>query len=388
MRPTMIPRAALLLAMLASTGDAQARWQLVEDLRIGGDEQEATMFTSVRSIVAGPEGHIFVLDARPQEIRLFDRTGKFITLAARKGQGPGEIAGANGLLVLRDTVWANDPNNGRWSAWSAVNGKHARQLTISIRSYGFLWEAGADAEGRIIDPVSIRTNRVDARGRPVSERRLRRVRTDGTADTIPFPECQQRNPPAMISFSGENPNPGPGQSLNMFTLIPFQPRPLFAFDGQGGLWCAPNDEYVLVRMRLGGSDTLQTVRRQYTRLSVPRAERDSAIAQTRKSLAEFKVVTADYSLIPTSHPVFTRLDVDDRGQLWARRTTQAGSPSGFDVFDSSGRMVATVASTVRFAPNLPVHIRADHVYGVVLGEDDTPQVVRARIVRSGSGSGR
>ena len=381
MRATMSPALGLLTFVCASTAGAQARWQLVEDLRIGSDGEETATFTDVRSIVAGPTGNIFVLDARPQEIRVFDRSGKFLALAARRGQGPGEIAGANGMILLRDTIWANDPRNSRWAAWSALDGRYARQLTIPIRSYGFLWEAGTDGEGRIVDPVSIPTDRTDAKGRPVSDRRLRRVRTTGGADTVPLPACTQRTGPAQLTFVGENPNPGPGGLFNTVIQIPFLPRPLTAIDGRGGIWCAPNDEYVLVHLALGKADTLHTIRMPYTRLPVPRAARDSAIDQAKKSLARFKVVDADYSLVPASHPVFSRLDVDDRGQLWARRTTPAGSPSSFDVYDASGGRVATVSSTVRFAPHLPVHVRGEHVYGVVLDEDDVPNVVRARIVR-------
>ena len=386
---TTLPLVALLAVTIASTGAAQAKWQLVEDLRIGGDEQEATMFTDVRSIVAGPTGYIFVLDARPQELRVFDQRGKFVSLAPRRGQGPGEIAGANGMVVLRDTIWVNDASNSRWAAWSAVDGKYVRQLVTPIRGYGFIWEAAVDPEGRIVDPVSVRTSRVDAKGNPVSDRRLRRVRlTDGVADTIPFPQCAQRNPPAKFSFTGENPGAGPGQPINAFIGIPFLPRPLVALDGRGGLWCAPNDEYVLMRLALGKSDTLQMIRVPYRRLPVAPAERDSAIAFTKTTLARFKVVDADYSLVSTSHPVFTRLDVDDKGQLWARRTTPTGSPSAFDVYDASGKPIAAVAATVRFVAHLPVHVRGDHVYGVVVNEDDVPQVVRARIVRGESASGR
>src|SRR5688500_16387992 len=103
MRTTMVLLMTLLAMTVASAASAQSKWQLVGDRRIGGDAEDATMFTEVRSIVAGPTGHIFVLDVRPQEIRVFERTGKFVSLAARKGQGPGEIAGANGMVVLRDT---------------------------------------------------------------------------------------------------------------------------------------------------------------------------------------------------------------------------------------------------------------------------------------------
>src|SRR5688572_26828681 len=107
-------------ASAAGMAGAQARWRLAEDSRIGGDASEMTIFTDIRSILVVPSGHIWVLDARPQHLRVFDSSGKFDTLAARRGQGPGEIINANGMLLLRDTIWVNDPGNGRWAAFSPV----------------------------------------------------------------------------------------------------------------------------------------------------------------------------------------------------------------------------------------------------------------------------
>ena len=374
---------AVALLALAAPGGAQPQWQLVEDLRIGGEASEATIFTDIRSVVAGPQGQIFVLDARPQELRMFDRSGKFVATLARRGQGPGEIARANGLLLVRDTIWANDPSNGRWSAWSAVDGRYTGQITIPILSFGFLWEAGLDAEGRIVDPISVIGSRSGPDGTPLREPRWRRVRTDGrVVDTIPAPACAQRNPPAKIAFSGMNTKRAPGALLNTFIQIPFLPRPLAVMDGRGGIWCSPNDEYTLIHIGLERGDTLHAVRRPYARLPLARAARDSAIDEARKSLARFEVVDADYSLVPSAHPVFDRLAADDKGQLWARRVVKPGAPLQFDVFDGRGRQVAVATTVIPFVPLHPVHVRGDHVYGMIVDEEDVPHVVRARIVRS------
>lgn len=368
------------LLALAATARAQSQWQLVEDLRIGGDASEATIFTDIRGVVEGAQGQIFVLDSRPQEIRLFDRTGKFVARIARKGQGPGEIVGGNGMLLLRDTIWVSDPNNGRWSAWSAHDGKYVGQVKVPINSYGFIWDAGLDASGRILDPVSVPGTRTGPDGRPVYERRLRRVSTDGRIiDTIPMADCVQRNPPVKSTFRGSGMGPrGPGGTT---MSIPFLPRPLVVMDGKGGVWCTPNDEYLLVHRSVEKADTLHAIRQRYTRIPVPRAERDAEVERVRKALTQYSVVDADYSLIPSLHPVFVRLDADDRGRLWARRTASPGAPHQFDVYDTNGRAVATVTTTIPFARYVPLHFRGDHVYGVAEDADGVPHVVRARIIR-------
>jgi hypothetical protein len=381
MRPRSIAASGALMLMMAAPLDAQEPWQLVEDLRIGGEGSEMTMFTDVRGVVVGPQGHIFVLDFRPQQIRVFDRSGKFVTLAARKGQGPGEIGNANGLVLVRDTVWVNDPGNGRWSAYSAVDGRYLRQFIIPIRSYGFVWEARADAEGRIVDPIRVPTGRADpATGRDISEPRLRRVRTNGTvADTIPSPQCTQRNPPARTAFTGTRPPPNAGRSVYG---IPYLATPITVLDGRAGYWCAPNEDYLLVHRPLVGSDTLHVARKPYTRVPLPKDVRDKLIGDARTFLSRFPVVDADYSLIPTVYPVFQYLDVDDKGQLWARRKT-SGAASAVDIYDATGKQIAAATLTVPFETYLPLHTRGDFVYGVVRDEDEIPHIVRARIVRGG-----
>jgi hypothetical protein len=372
----------LSLALVERVESQAAKWQLVEDLRIGSDASPMTMFTDIRSALEGADGRIFVLDARPQEIRVFDRAGKFVTLAARRGQGPGEISNANGMLVVKDAIWVNDPSNGRWSAYSAADGKYVRQLGISVTSYGALWEAATDAEGRVVDPIIVATGRINpATNRPIREQRLRRVRLDGSeTDTVAAPSCDQRVRPAKTQFSGTMPN----SPIGVFMGIPFQATPITVLDGRGGHWCSPNDEYLLVHRTLAKSDTLHTVRMPYTRLPVTEEQRTSAIARAAKSLSEYPVIDADYSLIPRVQPVFTRLDVDDKGQLWARRLVAEGSPLVFDVYDSGGRAVASITTSISFSPWSALHVKGDNVYGVVQDADDVEYVIRARILRNTS----
>lgn len=383
MRRLLMGAGALLqIATLARPSTAQARWQLVEDLRIGGDQSDMTIFSDIRGVVAGPKGHIFVLDAKPQEIRMFDASGKFVSLAARRGSGPGELAHGNGVLLLNDELWVNDQRNGRWSAYSATDGKFTRQVMLPITFYGYLWDAGFDPEGRILDPIYIRDNPADKSPQAPQQRRIRRVRPDGTVvDTIGAPECTLRNLPTKTNFTGSTPSRN-GRGGGMMTMsIPYFPRPQTAFDGRGAYWCAPNDEYVLLHRSLTKPDTLHAVRQTYARIPVTRAERDSTVESAKKSLGRYEQIDVDYSLIPDTKPVFQRLDVDDRSQLWARKTTPGGTPPTFDVYDGNGRLVATVTTTLRFA-YLPMYFRGEYAYGVVQDADDVPYVVRARIVRT------
>ena len=120
-----------------------AKWKLVEDLRIGGAEEGPASFSDVHSMIATSDGSIFVLETKDQEVRVFDRDGKFLRRAARRGKGPGEIEYGTGLAISRDTVWVSDPRNGRFSSYNAA-GDHIAQVTIVTNGHGDVWRGVAD----------------------------------------------------------------------------------------------------------------------------------------------------------------------------------------------------------------------------------------------------
>ena len=55
------------------------------------------------------DGRIVVVNQGSQQIRFYDRNGKFLSQAGRSGRGPGEFSTAFGLWVLPgDTIWVGD----------------------------------------------------------------------------------------------------------------------------------------------------------------------------------------------------------------------------------------------------------------------------------------
>ena len=99
MRVRLLGLAVVAIVISGPPLGAQARWSLVENLRIGSEEDGPYLFTQIRGVAVGERGSIFVLEYRAQEIRLFDNQGKFVKRVARSGSGPGEIKNANGLLA-------------------------------------------------------------------------------------------------------------------------------------------------------------------------------------------------------------------------------------------------------------------------------------------------
>jgi len=258
-----------------------------------------------------------------------------------------------------------------------------------ILGYGYVWSAGLDERGRIIDQVTVTVaDRTGPDGGPARETRLRRVDVSPAsaqagdspagpaADTVALPTCSPRVVPKTSSFVGYD---ATGRAMG-FMGVPFLAGPKFAMGLDGTLWCTGSDEYVIVHRTIGSGDTLHVIRGTYAAVPVTQRERDDAIASANTFLSRYARRDLDASVIPATKPIIERIDVDRAGNVWVRRT--AATTNGlntWEVYDARGRRVAT--ATAAFSPRtgVPLFITEREMYVVVTDGDGVPSVVRAKI---------
>jgi len=369
----MMPRRAdALLAMLAlfpvaaTDARAQAEWRLVEELRIGGEEEGPASFSSISGLAVAPDGRLFILERSTQDIRIFDASGRHVKTVGRTGSGPGEYRFANGILRAPDgTVWVHDPGNARLAVLGA-DGALLRHHSMINNGYGAIWGGAFDEAGRLWDPVFLLVE-----GRPA--RALRRFSPDLVrADTLEIPGCAEgRRSPEPYEFAGSD-------NRRIMVGVPFSPGAIGALDPEGAMWCGWNQEYVLVRRRLGSGDTIAVVRGTAGPQPVTASERDSALAAIR---ARAPGARPDPSRIPDRKPVLVQTTVDPLHRLWVR--VADGRPGvRYDVFGPGGAPLATARAEFSPVPWFPPVVDGDRFYTIVYDEDEVPFVVRARIVRA------
>ena len=370
-------RLSLLTVLLApavgATQPAVNKWRLVEDLRIGGADEGPKSFTEIRGIVATKAGTIFILDFKELELRVFDSKGTFLRVATRKGRGPGEILFPNGLAIGDDdVVVVSDPGNGRFSFYSP-DGRFIRQVAIPITGYGDYWYGVIDHQGRVVDlPVRVAAGGVNPKtGWPETTDHIRRIRSDGKADTVQFPRCAPDAPLLVYRLPS-------GRTTS--TPVPYSPDEKTVVTRLGTVWCTPSGDYRLFAGPIGGP-VKEVVHKTVTPIPVSGADRRNAI----NGLARFtgsmggKLISGDPSAIPRARAVITQLFADDQGRAWVRRTGMPDVTTAFDVFDATGREVAEIRSPAGVGKL--AFVSGDMLITVLANADNIPVVVRYRIER-------
>ena len=88
-----------------------ARWVVAPKplLEIGGADAEGPAeFTKIALVTRQRDGSIIVGNGATNELRVFDRQGRFIRNVARSGKGPGEISSIDKAFTIDDTIVVSD----------------------------------------------------------------------------------------------------------------------------------------------------------------------------------------------------------------------------------------------------------------------------------------
>lgn len=346
--------------------DSAAAWRIVEELRIGRAEGTGPdVFAAIHDLAVDHYGRMYVLDRQLQEIRVFDASGQYMGMLARKGSGPGELKFATGMeWDATGRLWVVDPGNARYSVFDttrALVATHRRP----IGGYEFAWSGGFDVVGRLHEWDAVR---IGTQSRRVF------IRLDDTvepADTFSLPDYEER----YLELRR-------GGLVRVIRSLPFGVSLVWRFDPRGYVWFGITDRYRIYQQSLHG-DTLRIMEREYTRLPVTAAEKAEAMEELRSFIEQGgKVTPAD---IPDEKAAFRAIFIDDRGYLWVQPIVD-GEETGkiFDVFDRDGRYLGQARSdaAVRPFPASPV-FRGEYIYAVMVDELQIPYLIRGRIVGQG-----
>lgn len=346
---------------------------LQPDLRIGALEGEAhETFGNVRGVEVTADGELWILDYQAAEIRAFAPDGSFRGVIASRGEGPGELMEANGMIRGPDgTIWVKDHR--RWALVGfSPGGEELVRLPTVTRSYGYIWDGAVDDDGVFWKP----TGHSDAYQRPTetgvveysgrSYYKSFDPRTE-TYDSLYLGDYASR------SFAVISANAG------SFFGLPYAPANLTAFDPSGYIWSARSDDYALARIDAANGDTALVVEAELEGPQVTAEDREAWLVRLDRFGEEqaARIRSQLEPFFPERKPVLAALSVDDEGRLWVRRTGSGDEPPIYDVYDREGERLATLGLPFTPAPGLEPVVRAGRLYAATLDELDVAYVVGA-----------
>lgn len=349
------------------------------DLRFGsaeGDDPNLT-FGEIRGVEAASDGTIYVLDYLAAEVRAFSSGGEYVRTVARRGEGPGEILEANGILLSGDTLlWIHDH-----SQWAIMGvdpyGEEVRRFDKPVRRYGYIWTGVFDHQGRYWRSTS---HSDEARTYPpemgVSTGSARSYYKSydlatGAIDSVYVGESTYRSYTYSI---------GGGWGVRG---IPYEPGEITALNPSAGLWRAQNTSYRIARTSEAG-DTLIVIEAGVEEQPVTAEDRSAYIEGMLEGDADMRRRDAEEiaDLMPQVKPILGGLSVDDEGRLWVRRVTPDDAPAFYDLFAEDGDYLGSVR--LGFEAAGPLRVRHGHVYTWITDELDVPYVARAPLFGSGA----
>ena len=325
-------------------------------------------FSDIRGIQADSDGNIYVLDYQAIEVRVFDPDGEYLRTIARRGQGPGEIMEANGILLSGDTLlWMHD--HGQYMIIGVdPQGVEVRRFPKPVDQYRGYWSGSFDSRGRYWREVSHRDDAATYSDEGVNTNVARDYYRSydlagGAVDSVFLGASTSRS--YSYVFAG-----GTG-----FLRIPFQSGNLSAVNPSGGFWHAHGATYRITRTGEDG-DTLVVIEAGLPVQRVTDADRSSyvgGIVEREPDLRRHAEAVAD--VMPDVKPIVTGLFVDDEGRLWVERATPDEVPAFYDRFSADGDYLGSVR--LAFEPGRRIWVRHGNIYTWVADEMDIPYVVRA-----------
>lgn len=354
----------------------EPRWVVEEELRIGSiDDVGPATFGQIKAIAVTDDGRIAVLDAQAQEIRLFAPDGEHLRTFGGKGEGPGELSNANGMVLGPDGLLrVNDPRSARLSFFHPDSG-FVRSAPLDVQSWGFLWDGVVDSAGRIYESGSATLD--DERWRVLKVYDAEGRWTD-TVRLSTYEINRSEDPPGAYRWQA-----GSGGGM---VGVPFWPGGARALDPEGFFWSkgGGTNDYRIARTTFRDDTTLVFESRRVP-MPVTATERDSAISRIREITGGQQL---DWSRIPAEKPVVRNIFLDESGRPWVRVTAPGDTLTTFDVFRRDGRYEGTVVTRLPIADYWEPVVRGDRFYTLVTDELDVPYVVRARIREAGVAAAR
>ena len=311
-------------------------------------------FGGVNSVALGPDGDVYVADARNFEVRVFGLDGAHRRTFGREGEGPGEFQALSSLAWAGDRLLTYDPMLGRVGEWSSEGDWLGQQRTRGFMTGGgggirlypvgpddlYRFATGSASETRFGSVLQSLYVGLNSRGE-TGDTLVQLTAPSGAFSSVII--CQH------------------GEGFLSFFTIPFAPE-LAQHPGPGGvIYSALTSDYRIAVTRNDGADTVRVIQRPLPAEPVGDDEWEEGNREFEEWRAENRSASCDPSgpTRPAAKPILRGLYIAPDGKLWVEVERAAGNL--WEVFDADGRLLASVPRPPKKRGVAPAFSASDHL---------------------------
>ena len=310
-----------------------------EELSIGEAEgREEYMFSEVQSIATDDNERIYVLDYKENNVKIYNKNGKFVKKFGKKGQGPGEFYLPRTVIITnQDEILVQ---NIRSLAFFSLEGDFKRSLSVAQVRLGRI---NIDSDGNITGLCIIRDDENPRYELKKFDSELNYLYSLGSS---PLPNARR---------DGFNP---------LFPVLRWN------VINRNQIVCGYMKEYELKVFDAKGN-LIRKILKKYTPLEVTQEDVDE-----RLQGEELPPQLKESMVIPKYHCPFRWMIADDEGRIfvWTYERAADGEGYYYDVFDAEGKFIVKVPLKSR-----PFLFKNSKLYTVEEDEEGYQYVKRYKV---------
>jgi len=311
--------------------DGRADLNLVEQWRLGGEDDDENFFGIVGEAFCDREGNAYLVDNQLIEVKIYSPEGEFLNALGRRGDGPGEVRSLGTALLMPD------------GSLGLVQSFPGRVVTVEMDG-----TPGTSMIPGRTDPTSggfMSITTALNRGGTLAFSGTRIQRHGDTATRTQFlgvfaPDGSPRATLVEKAFEQRR------GSLEVSELKEDFAHGRFTVGPEGRIFVAPERNVYRIDVYEADGTPLRSFGREYESVRRTAAEKDRAEdflqpwRRRRRAQMEFS--------IENTEPDILRLHVTENGEVWVltsrgARDTRPGVTCVYDIFDPQGVFVRQAA---------------------------------------------
>lgn len=289
---------------------------LDEDFKIGDSEVEEEMIAQVTFFVVDENETIYALDWKANNIKVFDKNGKFVRTIGKQGQGPGEINFPSGLLITPENELLVEDAGNRRLAYFTLEGEFLRNVSVADKTS--LTNLVMDNNGNVLGRQFI----IDEGDMSFEIRKFDKdLNNLFTIESIPF---TFRDP-------------------QKDKMDPFDFVQIYFFDSEGQIYYGNPKEYEIQIFSSEGK-----LKKKITKKYKSEKMTGEDIEKIMDRIPDMGFGVKNMMEFPKQFPAYEAYTLDEEGRLIVRSYNKAEEENNvyLDIFDADGNYIARFPSKV------------------------------------------